>query len=115
MRWLTQCDVGPYHIFLRVFGSRGKPSYHVWWRGGACGKSWYGQYVEGWAVVVVWWCAEGAVNRRQWLGCLPTGTSKREGCVCCTRAVCDCVATAGAWVRGTGTQRLLIRLSWSAQ
>ena len=34
---------------------------------------------------VVWcgvvWCAEGAVTRRQWPGCLPTGTGKREGCV----------------------------------
>ena len=26
-------------------------------------------------------CAEGAVTRRQWPGCLPTGTGKREGCV----------------------------------
>ena len=34
------------------------------------------------------WCAEGAVTRRQWPGCLPTGTGKREGCVCCVRAVC---------------------------
>ena len=27
------------------------------------------------------WCAEGAVTRRQWLGCLPMGTGKQEGCV----------------------------------
>ena len=27
------------------------------------------------------WCAEGAITRRQWSGCLPTGTGKREGCV----------------------------------
>ena len=27
------------------------------------------------------WCAEGAVTKRQWPGCLPTGTGKREGCV----------------------------------
>ena len=36
-------------------------------------------------VVLVWcgvvWCAEGAVTRTQWPGCLPTGTGKREGCV----------------------------------
>ena len=37
---------------------------------------------------VVLRCAEGAVTRRQWPGCLPTGTGKREGCVCCVRAVC---------------------------
>ena len=34
---------------------------------------------------VVWcgvvWCAEGTVTRRQWPGCLPTGTCKREGSV----------------------------------
>ena len=30
---------------------------------------------------VVLCCAEGAVTRRQWPGCLPTGTGKREGCV----------------------------------
>ena len=30
---------------------------------------------------VVLRCAEGAVTRRQWLGCLPTGTGKHEGCV----------------------------------
>ena len=30
---------------------------------------------------VVLYCAEGAVTRRQWPGCLPTGTGKREGCV----------------------------------
>ena len=28
-----------------------------------------------------WECAEGAVTKRQWPGCLPTGTGKREGCV----------------------------------
>ena len=50
---------------------------------------------RNWGVLRVWcglvWCAEGAATRRQWLGCLPTGTVKREGCVCCVRAVCKCV------------------------
>ena len=36
---------------------------------------------------VVLCCAKGAVTRRQWPGCLPKGTGKREGCVCCVRAV----------------------------
>ena len=48
---------------------------------------------------VVWcgvvWCAEGAVARRQWPGCLPTGTGKREGRVCSARAVCKCVVMGG--------------------
>ena len=48
---------------------------------------------------VVWcavlWCADGAVTRRQWPGCLPTGTGKREGCVCCARDVCGCVFLGG--------------------
>ena len=48
---------------------------------------------------VVWcgvvWCAEGAVTRRQWPGCLPMGTSKREGCVYSARAVCRCVVNGG--------------------
>ena len=43
----------------------------------------------------VMWCAEGAVTRRQWPGCLPTGTGKREGCVCCVCAVCECVFLGG--------------------
>ena len=47
-----------------------------------CGVVWCGVVWCG----VVWcggvvWCAEGAVTRRQWPGCLPTGTGKREGCV----------------------------------
>ena len=33
------------------------------------------------------WCAEGAVTRRQWPGCLPTGTGKRAG-LCVWRARC---------------------------
>ena len=34
------------------------------------------------------WCAEGAVTRRQWPGCLPTGTGKRAGlCVWCALCV----------------------------
>ena len=40
-------------------------------------------------------CAEGAVTRRQWPGCLPAGTGKREGCVCSARAVCKCVVIGG--------------------
>ena len=57
------------------------------------------------------WCAEGAVTRRQWPGCLPTGTGKREGCVSGARAVCKCVVIGGE--RGGGetwmspTRRLL--------
>ena len=39
-------------------------------------------------------CAEGAVTRRQWPGCFPTGISKREGCVCCVRVVCNCADVA---------------------
>ena len=78
-----------------------------------CGVVWC---VVWWLVRCgVVWCAEGTVTRRQRPGCLPTGTGKREGCVCCARAVCECVDTAGARVRGTGTWRLLIRLFWSAQ
>ena len=46
---------------------------------------------------VVLCCAEGAVTRRQWPGCLPTGTGKRKGCVCSTRAVCQCVVFGGKW------------------
>ena len=61
-----------------------------------CGVVWYfvvwcGVVLRGvvWCGVVwcsvVWcgvvWCAKGAVTRRQWPGCLPTGTGKREGCV----------------------------------
>ena len=51
-----------------------------------CGVVWYGVVWYGavWCGVVwcgVVWCAEGAVTRRQWPGCLPTGTGKREGCV----------------------------------
>ena len=59
----------------------------------------------------VLYCAEGAVTRRQWPGCLPTGTGKREGCVYSTRAVCKCVDIGGK--RGVGeawrspTRRLL--------
>ena len=34
------------------------------------------------------WCAEGAATKRQWPGCLPTGTGKREGRGCCAHAVC---------------------------
>ena len=49
---------------------------------------------------VVLCCAEGAVTRRQWPGCLPTGTSKREGCVSSARAVCKCVINGGK--RGGG-------------
>ena len=49
---------------------------------------------------VVWcgvvWCAEGAVTRRQWPGCLPTGTGKRAGlCVLCARCVLVCCCIAG--------------------
>ena len=39
-----------------------------------------------WCGVV--WCAEGAVTRRQWPGCLATGTGKREDCVSGARAFC---------------------------
>ena len=45
-------------------------------------------------------CAEGAVTRRQWPGCLPTGTGKREGCVYSVRTVCKCVVIGGK--RGVG-------------
>ena len=45
---------------------------------------------------VVLYCAEGAVTRRQWLGCLPTGTGKRVGlCVLCVRCVLVCCCIAG--------------------
>ena len=43
---------------------------------------------------VVWW-TEDAVTRRQWPGCLPTGTGKREGCVYSARAVYKCVVIGG--------------------
>ena len=60
-----------------------------------CGMVWCGVVWCGvvWCGVV--WCAEGAVTRRQWLGCLPTGTGKREGCVCSVRAVRKCVDIGG--------------------
>ena len=45
-------------------------------------------------------CAEGAVTRRQWPGCLPMGTGKREGCECSVRTVCKCVVLGGN--RGKG-------------
>ena len=51
-----------------------------------CGVVWCGVV---WCGVV--WCAEGAVTRRQWPGCLPTGTGKRAGlCVSCARRVYVC-------------------------
>ena len=54
----------------------GGPSGVVW-----CGVVWCG----------VVWCAKGAVTRRQWPGCLPTGTGKRAGlCVLCARRVYVC-------------------------
>ena len=40
-------------------------------------------------------CAEGAVTKGQRPGCLPTGTGKREVCVCCACAVCECVYHSG--------------------
>ena len=57
-----------------------------------CGVVWCGVVWCGvvWCGVV--WCAEGAVTRRQWPGCLPTGTGKREGCV----LVCCCTAGTSA-------------------
>ena len=60
---------------------------------------------------VVVFCAEGAVTIRQWPGCLPTGTRKREGCVYSACAVCKCVDVGRK--RGVGetwrspTRRLL--------
>ena len=58
---------------------------------------------------VVWWCAEGAVTRRQWPGCLPTSTGKREGRVSGARVVC--VVIGGKWGGGetwmSPTRRLL--------
>ena len=53
-----------------------------------CGVVWCGVVWCGvvWCGVV--WCAEGAVTRRQWPGCLPTGTGKRAGlCVLCAHCV----------------------------
>ena len=72
-----------------------------------------------WRMGVVWcgvvwcdvvWCAEGAVTRRQWLGCLPTGTRKREGCVCSVRAVCKCVDIGGKQGKGR-LDRILVHTS----
>ena len=56
-----------------------------------CGVVWCGVVWCGvvWCGVV--WCAEGAVTRRQWPGCLPTGTGKRAGlCVLCARRAYVC-------------------------
>ena len=61
-----------------------------------------------WCGVV--WCAEGAVTKGQRPGCLPTGTGKREGCVCRARAVCECVQK-GAESRKRETWRLPAELS----
>ena len=63
----------------------------VWCGAVWCGVVWCGVVWCGvvWCGVV--WCAKGVVTRRQWPGCLPTGTGKREGCVCCVHAVRKCV------------------------
>ena len=56
-----------------------------------CGVVWCGVVWCGvvWCGVV--WCAEGVVTRRQWPGCLPTGTRKRVGLsVLCARRVYVC-------------------------
>ena len=65
-----------------------------------CGVVWCGVVWCGvvWCGVV--WCAEGADTRRQWPGCLPKGTGKREGCVSSACAVCKCVVIGGK--RGVG-------------
>ena len=78
-------------------------------------QDWHPQRDEGRAGLMtdkcVVCCAEGAVTKRQWPGCLPTGTGKREGCVSSARAVCKCVDIGGK--RGVGetwrppTRRLL--------
>ena len=73
----------------------------VAWRGVVwCGVVWCGVGCGVWGVGCgVWglvWCAEGAVTRRQWPGCLPTGTGKRAGlCVLCARCVLVCCCIAG--------------------
>ena len=60
-----------------------------------CGLVWCGVVWCG----VVWcgmvWCAEGAIARRQWPACLPTGTSPQEGCVSSTSGVCKCLVIGG--------------------
>ena len=71
-----------------------------------CGVVWCGVVWGGvvWCGVV--WCAEGAVTRRQWPGCLPTGTGKRAGlCVLCARRVYVC----RSWRREGGAGK-----TWSA-
>ena len=60
-----------------------------------CGAVWCGAVRCGVVRCGVVWCAEGAVTRRQWPGCLITGTSKREGCVFGARAVCTSVVIGG--------------------
>ena len=48
---------------------------------------------------VVLCCAAGPVTRRQWPGCLPTGTGKREGVCLSARCVLVCCCTAGSSAR----------------
>ena len=76
-----------------------------------CGVVWCGVVWCGVVWCGVLCCAEGTVTRRQWPGCLPTGTGKREGGVYSARAGCKCVDIGGK--RGVGetwrspTMRLL--------
>ena len=61
--------------------------------------------------VVLCCVVPNAVTKKQWPGCLPTGTGKREGCVYSACAVCKCVDVGRK--RGVGetwrspTRRLL--------
>ena len=62
-----------------------------------CGVVWCGVVWCGvvWCGVV--WCAEGAVTRRQWPGCLPTGTGKRVWCGVVWCGVVQVVQRGAVW------------------
>ena len=79
-----------------------------------CGVVWCGVVWCGvvWCGVV--WCAEGAITRRQWLGCLPTDTGTWEGCVYNARTLCKC-ADIGVKRRVGETWRAPTRRLLSAQ
>ena len=78
-------------LFLRAIRHQARPMCRA--RASGVGKrsSWGSEVWCGvvWCGVV--WYAEGAVTKRPWPGCLPTGTGKREGCVCSTRTARKCV------------------------
>ena len=58
----------------------------LWFAVVCCSVVWCGVVCSAVLCCVVLCCVEGAVTRRQWPGCLPTGTGKRA--VCVARMLC---------------------------